>query len=157
MLTKSSMTLHDEQRRYEIFISHSTRLFPDQLELARYLNKWLSNRGFYVFLDQMDLDNNPDLFSLIEDIIKNACVGVVLMTRKSLASAWVRLEMQMMQGRQLSGKMRIIALRLEPECGTPQGINFDSIVEMPDESHLSEAVKAIINATRNGSLRSEPG
>lgn len=130
-------------KRYDIFISHSSRRDPDFHELVDKLADALRRRGFSVFLDRTDLVKGQKIFESLYSAIKDSASGVVVLTKNSVASSWVHFELQEMEYERLAGKLCILVLRLEAGCSLPEGIKPDAIIDAPRPFDLTDLTERV--------------
>lgn len=134
------------KRPYDIFISHSSRVDADDYELTDKLAEALRRRGFGVFLDRTELAEGDRLLETLYKAIGESAVGLVILTRKSSSNNYVKFEVEEMQRRRVCGMMRIVALRLDPECQMPLGIRSDATIDPPDRFDLTDVADSIARA-----------
>ena len=92
--------------------------------------------GLRVFLDRVSLENRAPLLPSLEAAISGSSAALVVLTRESLSRVWIRLELDVMRKRQSMGRLRILALRLDPDCEVPQLIPRENVI---DASRYDEA------------------
>ncbi|MET9513096.1 TIR domain-containing protein [Streptomyces flavidovirens] len=90
---------HEEDRRYDVFISYSHAWDREvaralQSQLHRFAKPWYRPRSITVFRDETDLSATPGLWREIERALSRADWLVVMASPRAAASPWVRKEIQ---------------------------------------------------------------
>lgn len=145
------------KRRYDVFISHSTRLDLKHRERVDALSHALKNLGLKVFLDRTERLEGQAITQVLRSAIETSAIGLLVLTRRALASAWVDDETNRMLCQQLCGKMRVMALRLEKGCQAPAWIKPEDVLEMFSLESLPSIAGRIMEAAREFLSTDSPG
>lgn len=149
-MIRSEVLYHDarEERGFDVFISHSSRRDPDDHELVDALTKALRRRSLTVFVDRLCLERGVQILPSLEKSMKRTSVGLIVLTQKALASGWVALELEVMKRQRAAGLIRILALRLDPNCPVPHGIVLKDVIEPPYRYDLTDIANRVAHAIR---------
>lgn len=90
----------------KIFISHSS---PDK-EFVRHLTDRIEEEGFSPWLDERDLIVGDPLPETIAEALQSARVVLVVISRASVASRWLRYELNIATERMIKGECRVIPI-----------------------------------------------
>jgi hypothetical protein len=136
-----------EHGRYDVFLSHSSRLTPDHHELVDALASALVRRGLKVFWDRNTFEGGEPLLPTLEAAIERSRVGILVLTRLALRSPWVEFERETMHRCKLAKRMAVLVLKLEPDCPVPSDVEPAEVIE-PEKpvitSILADQVEAVI-------------
>jgi hypothetical protein len=132
-----------DARGYDVFISHSSRRNPADHELIDALARALCRRSLKVFVDRFTLEKGTPLLPSLEAVIQQTPVGLAVVTRGALTSGWVTLELEVMRWQRAGGMMRILALRLDPECPVPHGIALGDVIDPPNRNDVADIADII--------------
>lgn len=133
---------------YDLFISHSSRRDPNDHELVDALAKALERRGLTVFLDRSCFKKGQQLLPSLDEAVSSSAVGLVVLTCKAIDSGWVELECDLMRRQAASGRMRILGLRLKPNCEIPSGIRMQNVIEIPRRWDITDIADRVVDAIR---------
>ena len=125
---------------YDVFISHSSRFIPAQLELISVLEGAFERCGIKIFLDRSSFNSGDLILPGIQRAIKNSFIGLLILSERAISRGWVQLELEEMRRQSLAGHMQMMALRLKPDCDVPKGIKRDDIIDPPypnDFGHIA--------------------
>jgi hypothetical protein len=111
----------------------------------------LHHRGLKVFVDRFSLAEGAPLLPSLEAAIQKIPVGLVVVTRSALRSGWVALELEVMRRQHVAGKMRILALQLDPDCSIPRGIALEDVIVATDRYDLPTIASKIAHAVHGAS------
>jgi hypothetical protein len=92
-------------RRRDVFISHASE---DKVAIARPLADALRARGCSVWFDDYELVLGDSLRAKIDDGLRQARVGVVILSRSFFAKRWPQRELDGLTMRQLAGEDNVI-------------------------------------------------
>lgn len=138
----------EKTHKYDLFISHSSRLDPDDLELVDKLVKALERRGLTVFLDRNCLKNGQQVLPALHEAVCSSDVGVIMLTRKAIDSGWVEYEYDLLRSQAASGRMRILGLLLDPNCQIPARLRTQDVIEIPRRFDVSDIADRVVAAIR---------
>ncbi|MEA2162361.1 MAG: hypothetical protein QOK37_488 [Thermoanaerobaculia bacterium] len=93
----------------KVFISHSA---PDK-EFVRGLADRIEAEGFSPWLDERDLVVGDPLPQTIAEALRSARVVLVVISRASVASRWLRYELNIATDRMIKGECRVIPIVIE--------------------------------------------
>jgi hypothetical protein len=161
MKTRQKLSAPETRKgSYDAFLSHSTRVLPEDSELVERLVHALRRRGLRIFFDGLHFQDGDPLIGGIEGAIAASAAGLVVHTRAALASGWVEFERICMARRRLTGGLRMIALQLDPNCPLPPGVSWDAILQVRNRADLSrladDVAEAVLQLTSKR-LQNEPG
>jgi len=149
--------------QWDIFISHSSRLIPDDEEFIDALALALWKRGYSVFLDRLCLKKNEPLIPSLEKAITSSRLGLVIITPSAARSGFVEYEIQFMRQRRNAGRFQILALMLGPKAVLPPGFSVDKVIIAADAKvmprlidEIGKAVGSPSAGVPNGSGRAKP-
>jgi len=131
-------------RRPSAFISHSSRDLPFVRRLAERLN----GQGIDVWLDDMQLKAGDALTQTIALAVKQHDCVVVVFSRASLASTWVRKEVAMAARRTSKNRIaRIVPLLLERQAAgkLPKSLHDTKYVDFSDPRRFEEGLAQLVN------------
>jgi hypothetical protein len=109
----STSSTNNSKYRWDIFISHSSRLAPDDNELIRAMAHALNERHLRVFLDQLCLKKGQPLISTLEKEICASRAGLIVLTASTRDSSWVDFEIEFMMQRYRAGLIHLLVLCLD--------------------------------------------
>lgn len=134
-----------------IFISYS---HADQA-VARRLAEKLEGRGEQVFIDHWDIQAGDSIVQKIFEYgIGNATAFLILVSDNSVASSWVREELDQATVRRIEGVTRVIPVRLDDSV---MPVPLRTLKWVDIRGREDEAVEEIINAVHGVGRRPDRG
>jgi|GEM_PF-3698727 hypothetical protein len=134
---------------FDLFISHSSRRDPDDHELIDALAKALQRRNLRIFVDRLQLKKGQELLSSLDEAMSSSLLGLVVLTRKAVASGWVDYELDVMRRQCAIKRMRILVLRLDSGCTVPRGIRIDDVIDITDRHDITGLADKIVSVIRD--------
>ena len=131
-------------RRPSAFISHSSRDLP----FVRRLAERLRGQGVEVWLDDMQLQAGDALTETIASAVKRHDFVVVVFSRASLASAWVRKEVAMAARHSSRSRIaKIVPLLLERRAAgkLPTKLRDTKYVDFSDPRRFEEGLAQLVD------------
>jgi TIR domain len=102
-------------KRPSVFLSHSHTDKPFVRALATKLERY----GIRVWLDEAELHVGDSLIAKLSQVIKEIDIVVAVMSRASVASAWVLEELQWAMTHQIEGKTTKVLTVVKEPCDRP--------------------------------------
>lgn len=87
--------LQERERVGEVFISHVS---DDEERIRNIVTKKFDGKGIPYFLSEIDIDPGENWLDRLEQAMKRASCGVIVLTENSLSSQWVWYEAGILQG-----------------------------------------------------------
>jgi glucokinase len=114
-----------EKDEYDIFISYSSR----DAGTARLLHEYLTEMSYQVWLDKIEVIAGDDIIQKVFDGIKKSRFFVILLSRYSTQSKWVREELSAARIRELEeGKITILPILYE-DCKVPESLTSKKYID----------------------------
>lgn len=128
--------------RAKVFISHNRTDKP----LAREISKRLIGAGHEVWLDQWEMVPGDSLIEKISEGIVASSYLLVLLSKKSVESQWVKKELETALTRQLKQKGITVIPCLVEDCEIP--VFLESIMYADFRQSLEEGVEELLPAIK---------
>lgn len=101
---------------FDVFISYA----HEDMEWAKWLHDGFSSRGLNVFWDEAVLRLGDNLAARVEQSLEHSIAVLLLLSRKSLDSAWVKFESSFnWTSTFIEGNRRLIPIIIEKGCEVP--------------------------------------
>ena len=91
--------------RRDVFVSHATE---DNEAIARPLAVELQRRGLSVWFDEYELELGDSLRQRIDEGLRDACIGVVILSPSFFAKRWTAWELNGLVSRLMAGERNVI-------------------------------------------------
>jgi hypothetical protein len=134
-----------ENERWNFFLSHNRHDKPWVRELYRLL----VDAGKTVFFDEEDIPDGAPLLREIERGVRGSERILLVLTRTSLASDWVALELMSVVSRDVAArKRRLIPILLEDvdEASIPDAVGVLKMVDLRDRETRDESLRRLLKA-----------
>lgn len=136
------MTLNRARHLGKIFISHTSADKP----FVRRLSKRIESEGYSVWLDEHDLLVGDPLAERIGDALKSARVVLVVVSTTSIASRWLRYELNIATERMIKGQCRVIPIVIDDSLLAPE---VQGLLYADCRKSLKSGWKAILTAIQH--------
>lgn len=129
-----------------VFVSHTAVDKP----FVRQLTEQLRAKGFQVWLDERDLLVGDPLAERISQALATARVVLVVVSKASVASKWLRYELNVATDRMIKGECRVIPVVIDD---TPLPPEVRGLLYAECRASLDDGIPAIVTALQYESRR----
>lgn len=107
VLRESYRSPEPEKKQYDVFISHASE---DKEEIVRPLATLLRKKGFEVWFDEFELRIGDSIRRKIDLGLKNARLGIVVLSRAFLSKGWTNYELNGIVTRAITGEQILLPI-----------------------------------------------
>ena len=125
-----------------IFLSHSSKNKP----LARRLGNDLKLYGAKVWIDEAEIKIGDSLIDKISEGLEQTDYLVVLLSKASCASEWVKREVNIAMTKEIQGKKVIVLPCLIETCEIPTFLSDKKYADFTEDSKYGKARSELISA-----------
>ncbi|MCK4558645.1 MAG: toll/interleukin-1 receptor domain-containing protein [Calditrichia bacterium] len=130
----------------KIFISHSSADKP----FVRSLSEKINNSGYSVWLDERDLIVGDPIAEKISKAIEEARIVFVVVSKASIASKWLKYELNIATDRMIQGECRVIPVIKEKVELPPE---VKGLLYADCTSGIKDGIRAILTALEHETRR----
>jgi hypothetical protein len=127
-----------------VFISHTAVDKP----FVRQLAERLRSEGFQIWLDERDLMPGDALAQRISEALLSARVVLVVVSRASIASMWLRYELNLATDRMIKGQCRVIPIVIDD---APLPAEVRALLYADCRTSFDEGIPSILTALKHES------
>jgi hypothetical protein len=131
-----------------VFISHSSK----DLDFVRVLATLLRAEGIASWLDDVELDLGDSLFGVIPDAIARSSHFIVVLSRNSIGSRWVRYELGQAMAAELAGTGPIVLPVVIDDCDIPPQLADRVFGDFSKPEKIGAALARLVRAIREKSI-----
>ena len=119
-----------------VFISHSSK----DIEKAEALAELLRKSGFDPWLDKWEIHGGDVLVHELDDALREAYAGIILVSRASLKSDWVKSEYAVLMKERIHGNKILIPVLLEQKLELPPLLSTLVHLQFDEHQRLLDAL-----------------
>lgn len=137
-----------------MFLAHASE---DKDRFARAFANGLNDKGLRVWFDEWEMELGDSLVDKVfEEGVPSAEAMVVIVSRASVKSRWVREEMNAGFIRKIEGRFKLIAVVID-DVSVPGALRSTLYQRVPDLAHIEHAVDDVVRSILGARDRPEPG
>lgn len=145
-------TIKDEMaaistERKSVFLSHC----HEDKRFAKRLANDLQGKGVNVWIDDAEIRVGDSLLEKISEGIRSVDYVVVLLSRESVRSSWVRKELEMAMNREIKGKTVVVLPLLLESCQLPPFLEGKLYADFREEGKYAQNMKLVLDRVRGSS------
>jgi hypothetical protein len=142
MKTTLERCYSDNDMKYDLFISHSSRIDPSHRSIVDNLTYSLKNDDLKVFIDR-DSPASMPLPDTLETTLSQTRACLVVLGRQTLKSPWVAMEIAYCMRQKYARPFQMIAVRTVVDAYMPEEIKFDHLIDIFSPYDWNSIVRSI--------------